>query len=177
MYFSSTFSPLIQLSPPLLPYCYPCPWVFFFFFCSMPPPSFLPTHLAVILFSICEAVSILHVSSVCSLGSTYEWNHMVSVSLFWICFIDLRERERERDIYLFFHVCTHWLTPVCALTRDGTQSPGISGKHSKKLSYPVKTKAISLTDIRLFIYFLQWALVIFFFQGIFLFYFINQISR
>ena len=51
---------------------------------STPSPS--PRPLAVILLSIYESVPISLVSSVCSLDSTYEWNHMVFSSL---CLISL----------------------------------------------------------------------------------------
>ena len=50
---------------------------------SMGPFSYLlnpsPAPWAVILLSVYESVSILLVSSVCSLDSTYEWNHMLLV--------------------------------------------------------------------------------------------------
>ena len=65
VFFPLPLSPLIPPSPLQSPHC--CPWILFPFF-SMPPPYF-PTF-AVILLSIYEFVSILLVSSACSLDST-----------------------------------------------------------------------------------------------------------
>ena len=84
VFFPLLFSPLI-LSPTL-----PCnhqPVIhvhesFFPLAWSLPP---LPPAIAAILLSIYESVSMLHVSSVCSLDSTYEWNHIVLVFL-WLAY-------------------------------------------------------------------------------------------
>ena len=49
-----------------------------------------------------------------------------------------REKERERKKHLFCcstYVYIHWLLLVCALTRDGTCSLGVSGQCSNHLSF------------------------------------------
>ena len=56
---------------------------FFLFAKSFHPPPTSP-HLAVILLSIYECVSILFVSLVCSLDFTYECNHMVLSFSDWL---------------------------------------------------------------------------------------------
>ena len=66
--------------PPRSPQCCPRPWVLYPF-CSIPPPL----SLAGVLLSIHESVSILLVTSVCSLDSTYERNQMVLVFL-WVAY-------------------------------------------------------------------------------------------
>ena len=38
------------------------------------------------------------------------------------------ERERETLIYCSTYLCIHWLLLACALTRDGTCNPGVSGQ-------------------------------------------------
>ena len=50
-------------------------------------PSTPPTPIAraVILFCIYETFSVLHVSSDCSLDSTYQWNHVVFIIL-WLAY-------------------------------------------------------------------------------------------
>ena len=55
---------------------------FFLFAHSLHPLTFCPTSCH--LFSIYESVFVLLVSSVCSLGSTYEWDHMVFVISDWL---------------------------------------------------------------------------------------------
>ena len=57
----------------------------FFLFCSILPPPQSPQPIAVILLPIYESVSILLVSSVCSLDSTHEWNYMVFAFL-WLAY-------------------------------------------------------------------------------------------
>ena len=85
LFFPLPFSPLILPYPQQSPPCCPCLWVPFHF-CPMPPPSHLPpTVWALSLFSIYESVSILHVSSVCSLDSTYGRNHMV-FGFLWLAY-------------------------------------------------------------------------------------------
>ena len=72
--------------PWLSPHCYLCPWgfsLFFLFDSVLPSPLTQPPPTAVSLLSIYESVSILLVSSFCSLDSTYEWNHVVLVFL-WL---------------------------------------------------------------------------------------------
>ena len=58
----------------------------FSFFFLAPALHMLPPPMVVSLLSICEAVCIFLVSPVCSLASTYEWNHMVYVLLWWAYF-------------------------------------------------------------------------------------------
>ena len=67
-------------SYPQSPYCRLCPWVLFPFCLMCPPPNPIPS-IALILLSIYESVSILLISSVCSLVSTCEWNHGICLSL------------------------------------------------------------------------------------------------
>ena len=79
--FPLSFSPFISLLPPAINHCCSCPWALFPFH-SIPPPPNHPLPAAV----ICSLwVSVLIVSSVCSLDSTYEWNHMVFVFL-WLAY-------------------------------------------------------------------------------------------
>ena len=69
------------------------PKIITLFFVSMSPFSFSaqclhsqhPSSRAVSLFSIYESVSVLLVSSVCSLDTTYVWNQMVFVFL-WLAY-------------------------------------------------------------------------------------------
>ena len=53
-------------------------------FCSIPPPPNRPPTNCHLL-SIYESVPIFLVSSVCSLDPTYEWDHMVFVSV-WLAY-------------------------------------------------------------------------------------------
>ena len=46
------------------------------------------------------------------------------------------ERKRERNINLLFHLHTHWLILVCALTLELTHNLGESRQCSNHLSYP-----------------------------------------
>ena len=63
--------------PPQSPDCCTYLWVLYCFYLISP----LPTPRVVNLLSMYESVSIMLVSFVCSLGSTYEWNHRVFVFL------------------------------------------------------------------------------------------------
>ena len=54
---------------------------FLSFFPSIPLPASIPSPRVISLLSIYESVSILLISSVCLLDSTYEGNHMVFVFL------------------------------------------------------------------------------------------------
>ena len=65
-------------------YCCPCPWVLFPFCWILPPSKLSPTHNSCHL-ALYGPVSILLVSSVCSLDSIYEWNHMLFVFL-WLAY-------------------------------------------------------------------------------------------
>lgn len=45
--------------------------------------------------------------------------------------------QGERHVNLLFHLrylCIHWLLLVCALTRDGTHDPGVSGRCPNQVS-------------------------------------------
>ena len=66
--FPLPFIPIILPSTLQSPHCYPCPWAPSPF-CSIPLPPHLPNTCH--LLSIYESVSILLVSSVCSLESTW----------------------------------------------------------------------------------------------------------
>ena len=88
LYFFITIYPPSTLPPPLTPSPSTATLLsasmssFSFFLFFLLDPS-LPTalHRAVSLLSIYESVSVLLVSSVCSLDSTNEWNHMARLSL------------------------------------------------------------------------------------------------
>ena len=55
-----------------------------------------------------------------------------------IFFIDLREREKERErICGSTYLNIHWLLLVCALTGDQTHTHGVSGRYSNQLSHVV----------------------------------------
>ena len=84
--FNLVFFPL-----PFIPFIRPSPSNYhsvvhvhesFFLFAQSFHPLMTPP-LAVCLFSLCESVPIFLVSSVCSLDSTYECNHMLFVFL-WL---------------------------------------------------------------------------------------------
>ena len=117
--------PLSPMPTPLpleITNCCLSPWVLpllFFFAQSLLPPKF-PLR-AVILLSICESVFILLISSVCSLDSTYEWNHMV---IFFYphprtFFSLLLEREGEGETPVWERN-TNLLPPEHTQTMDGT---------------------------------------------------------
>ena len=49
-----------------------------------------------------------------------------------------RERERKTLTCCSTYLCIHWLLLICALTRDQTHNPGVSGWRSKQLIYPAR---------------------------------------
>ena len=64
-----------------------CLFVPFNFFQPAPSPTSFPSYSCKSVLCIYESISLLCVSSVCSLGSTYKWNHMVLVFL-WLPYQD-----------------------------------------------------------------------------------------
>ena len=107
---STTIYPLftlLQLRPPTSRsnhHTVVCVHEFFSFllFSSIPPPPHPPTHPShpnsISLLSFSESVSILLISSFCSLDFTYEWNHVAFVFL-WLCV-----RFLGRFFFFFFPV-------------------------------------------------------------------------
>ena len=93
-FFHYHLSTLYPLPPPSIPsplqrpHCCLCPWVLSLFSLllntSIPNPQ-PPTPRAVSLLCSYESVSILLVSSVCSLDSTYEWDRMV-FDFLWLAY-------------------------------------------------------------------------------------------
>ena len=75
---------------------------FFFFAWSLHSP---PIPRAVSLFSISEFVSILLVSSVCSLDSTCEWNHMAFVFSDWFISLSITCLVRSLILLLVWDLC------------------------------------------------------------------------
>ena len=77
---------LVPLYPPEITTLLSMSWVLFPF-CSIPstPNHPHPAPTSCHLLSIYESVFVLLVSSVCSLDSTYKWNHMVFVFL-WLAY-------------------------------------------------------------------------------------------
>ena len=67
------------------PHCFPCSWVLSLFLFLLYPFNHPIPSRAVSLLSFYESVAILLLSSVCSLHSTYERNHMVVVFL-WLAY-------------------------------------------------------------------------------------------
>ena len=86
-FFPLPFNPFMFSSLQHSPHCCMCPWVLFLFAQSLhtlPAPSTFPPILGCHP-ALYESVSILLVSSVCSLDSICEWNHMVFVFL-WLAY-------------------------------------------------------------------------------------------
>ena len=63
--------------------------------------------------------------------------HLLIESFFKKLFVDLRERNINSLTCCPTYLFTHWLIPVCSLTRDWTGNLGVSGWCSNQLSYPV----------------------------------------
>ncbi|KAF6114751.1 hypothetical protein HJG60_010685 [Phyllostomus discolor] len=58
--------------------------------------------------------------------------------------IDFRERKgrgREKEICCSTYLCVHWLTLVCAVTRDRTHNLGIWERCSNQLSYLARSRS------------------------------------
>lgn len=54
-----------------------------------------------------------------------------------------------RNTDLLFHVLIHsWLTPVCALTGEGTRNLGVSGRCSNQLIYPARAALGLWTEVQ-----------------------------
>ena len=83
LYFLALPFNTLILPPPQSPHCYPCPWVLSSLYSIPLSPNLPPLAIAVILHSMYESVYVWLVRLICSLDSTYEWNHLVFVFL-WL---------------------------------------------------------------------------------------------
>ena len=53
-------------------------------------------------------------------------------------------RESETSTRCSIYLCIHWLLLLSAMARENPVSLGLSGRHSKQLSYPARAVTISL---------------------------------
>ena len=96
-FFPLAYIPLTLPCPVQSPHCCPCPWVLFPFGSILPPPNPNPPKLSAC--SLYKSVSVFLVSSVCSLDSTCEWDHVVFVFL-WLAYF-------TQHCVLQVHPCCH----------------------------------------------------------------------
>ena len=78
--------------------------------------------------------------------STTLYHLLFFIIIIIIIITDLRERkgEREISIWCYTYLCTHWLSLVCALTRDQTCNIGVSGQYKQ----PGTTSSLCRNSLR-----------------------------